>query len=139
MSDTLASRIYSANTALIVDGNVEAIDEFFTPDYVAHVTDGELSGGHDAVRKVITMLRRAFTGLKVEVEILVEAENRIAWQRTLKGTHDGSFKGFPATGRLLTWRDMVTTQFRDGLIAEEWVVTDLAERLLLARKGQAES
>lgn len=25
--------------------------------------------------------------------------------------------------------------FRNGLIAEDWVITDLAERLLLARKG----
>ena len=30
---------------------------------------------------------------------------------------------------------MVTSQFRDGLIEEEWFVTDLAERLLLGRKG----
>lgn len=30
---------------------------------------------------------------------------------------------------------MVTSRFRDGLIAEEWVVTDLAERLLLSRKN----
>lgn len=42
--------------------------------------------------------------------------------------------GFPATGRPIVWRDMLTTQFRDGLISEEWAVSDLAERLLLARK-----
>jgi hypothetical protein len=29
---------------------------------------------------------------------------------------------------------MVTSRFRDGLIAEDWVISDLAERLLLARK-----
>jgi hypothetical protein len=29
---------------------------------------------------------------------------------------------------------MVTSRFRDGLIAEDWVITDLTERLLLARK-----
>ncbi len=29
---------------------------------------------------------------------------------------------------------MVVSRFRDGLIAEEWVISDLAERLLLARK-----
>ena len=31
-------------------------------------------------------------------------------------------------------REMVTSRFRDGLIAEDWFLTDLAERLLLARK-----
>ena len=80
------------------------------------------------------MYRRAFADLKVEVDILVESKDRIAWHRTLRATHKGNFKGFPATGRLIVWRDMVTSRFRDGLIAEEWLITDLAERLLLARK-----
>jgi predicted ester cyclase len=68
------------------------------------------------------------------VEILVEGVNRVAWQRTLQGTHQTAFKGFPGSERNIVWRDMVTSQFRDGLIVEEWVVTDLAERLLLSRK-----
>jgi hypothetical protein len=29
---------------------------------------------------------------------------------------------------------MATSRFDNGLIAEDWVITDLAERLLLARK-----
>jgi hypothetical protein len=29
---------------------------------------------------------------------------------------------------------MLTSRFEDGRIAEEWVITDLAERLLLARR-----
>jgi predicted ester cyclase len=93
-----------------------------------------MTGGHDAIRRVVGMYRGAFADLKVEVEILVEGKDRVAWQRTLRATHQGDFKGFPATGRPIVWRDMVTSRFRDGLIAEDWVITDLAERLLLARK-----
>ena len=70
----------------------------------------------------------------MEVDILVKAKNRIAWQRTLRAKQTGPFKGFPATNRPIIWRDMITTEFRNGLIAEDWVVTDLAEKLLLARK-----
>lgn len=62
------------------------------------------------------------------------AKTRVAWQRTIRATHEGPFKGFPATGRPVVWRDMVTSRFRDGLIAEDWLLTDLAERLLLERK-----
>ena len=80
------------------------------------------------------MLRRAFPDIGLEVVILVEGKDRVAWQRTLKGTHLGAYKGFPGSGRVIVWRDMVISQFRDGFIAEEWVVTDLAERLLLSRK-----
>jgi hypothetical protein len=37
-------------------------------------------------------------------------------------------------GSPLCLRDMVTSRFRDDLIADDWRITDLAERLLLARK-----
>jgi hypothetical protein len=34
----------------------------------------------------------------------------------------------------MEWRDMVTRRFRAGMIVEEGSITDLAERLLLARR-----
>jgi steroid delta-isomerase-like uncharacterized protein len=135
MGHSLASKIQAANSQLIDHGNVEAIGEYFAPDYVAHLTDQDITG-HVAIRRFLSEIQRAFSDIKVEVEILVEAEDRVAWQRTLRATHQGSFKGFPATDRPMVWRDMVTSRFQNGLIAEDWVITDLAERLLLARKRQ---
>ena len=70
----------------------------------------------------------------MEIDILVKAKNRIAWQRTVKAKHTGTFKGFSATKRSIIWHDMITSEFRDGLIAEEWVISDLAEKLLLAAR-----
>jgi steroid delta-isomerase-like uncharacterized protein len=134
MSRSLASKIKAANSALITNGDLDAVGEFFTSDYVAHLTDEDMTGGHAAIRRVAGMYRRAFSDLRVEIEVLVEAKDRVAWQRRVWATHKGNFKGFPATGRSIVWRDMVTSRFLDGLIAEEWVITDLAERLLLARK-----
>jgi steroid delta-isomerase-like uncharacterized protein len=115
-------------------GRLDAIGDFFATNYVAHLTSNDLKGGHNAIRRFLNAYRRAFSDIKVEVEILVQAKDRVAWQRTLRATHTGNFKGFPATGRRIVWRDMVTSRFRNGLIAEDWVITDLAERLLLARK-----
>jgi hypothetical protein len=133
MSRSLASKIEAANSALIVNGDLGTVGEFFAPDHVAHFTNGDMTGGHGAIRRFVGTYRRAFSDIQVEVEILVKAKDRVAWQRTLRATHKGDFKGFPATGRRVVWRDMVTSRFRDGLIAEDWVITDLAERLLRAR------
>jgi predicted ester cyclase len=126
--------IEAANSALIVKGNLIEVADFFTADYVAHVTGQDFTGGHDVVKKTVRAYRRAFSDIEVEIDILVKARNRIAWQRTLRGKQTGAFKGFPATNRIIIWRDMITSEFRNGLIAEDWVVTDLAEKLLLARK-----
>lgn len=134
MGKTHASRIRAANLKLIVQYELDSIGDFFSPDYVVHITDQRIELGHDGVREVLGLYQRAFPEISVEVEILAEAKDRIAWQRTLRGVQQGSYKGFPASGRQIVWRDMITSRFRDGLIAEEWYITDLAERLLLARK-----
>lgn len=130
----LGLKIRAANDALLTNGQLDAVGKYFASDYVAHLTDQDLTGGHDAIRTVLAMYQRAFTDLRAAVDILVEGTDRVAWQRTLRATHRGDFKGFPATGRKIVWRDMVTSRFHDGLIVEDWVISDLAERLLLARK-----
>lgn len=135
MHSSAGSMIRAANQRLIVEGDLEAVDSFFAADYVAHLTDRAMTGGHKAIRGFVDGLRRAFPDVAVEVEILVEADDRIAWQRTLRATHLHAFRGFPATGQVMVWRDMVTSRIQDGLIAEDWSISDLAERLLLARKS----
>jgi steroid delta-isomerase-like uncharacterized protein len=134
MESAAISTIRAANSTLLEEGDTGAVSEFFTTDYVVHLTDAQTERGHAFVRRYLDMIGRAFREIEVSVEILVEAESRVAWQRTLRAHHYGAFLGFPASDRGIVWRDMVVSHFRDRLIEEEWVVSDLAERLLLARK-----
>lgn len=129
--------IEEANYSLFVEGNLEDIGDFFATDYTLHVTGRDITGGRKIVREVVGELRKSFPDITVDVEMLVEGHDRVAWQRTLRATHKSTFKSFPASGLLVEWRNMVTSRFHDGLIVEEWVVTDLAEKLLLSRKGGA--
>lgn len=132
--ESLSSKIKAANKTLIEKGDHDAIGKFFSPDYVAHLTGQDVAGGHGLVRGMLELYQRAFPRLKVQVDILLEGPDRISWQRTLRARQEGPFKGFPATGREIVWRDVVTSRFQDGLIKEEWVISDLAEQLLLSRK-----
>ncbi|MEO1596852.1 MAG: ester cyclase [Pseudomonadota bacterium] len=134
MSGSRAPIIESANATLIAARDLDAVGDFFSADYTAHVTGRSIRGGHEVVRKTLGALFRAFASIDVDVGVFLEDGDRVCWQRTLKGTQTGSFKGFPASQREIVWRDMVTSQFEGGLISEEWVVTDLAEQLLMARK-----
>lgn len=135
MPDSLSSTIKEANSVLYGDAEPTAVAAYFTDDYVAHVTSGDLVLGHDGVQSVLNLYRRAFPDAQVDVEILVQHGDRVGWQRTFRATHLGAFRGFPPTRRPIVWREMVTSRFRDGRIAEEWLVSDLAEHLLAARKG----
>lgn len=133
MPPSLGRRVEAANLALLIDGRLGAVGDFFAADYVAHGTDRDMAG-HAAIRRFVAAYRRAFPDLRVDVEVLAIAKDRVAWQRTLRATHKGDYKGFVATGRPLVWRDMVVSRFEEGLMAEDWVSTDLAERLLRAAK-----
>ncbi|MEY3209619.1 MAG: hypothetical protein RIT28_100 [Pseudomonadota bacterium] len=125
----------AANDALFVNGDLDAIPTYFLAEYVVQLAAGRTLRGHDGVRAALTLTRRAFSALSVEVEVLVEAQDRVAWQRTLRGTQTGAYHGFPASGREIVWREQVVSRIVEGKIAEEWLVSELAERLLLARKG----
>lgn len=134
MDRSLATKIKAANATLIAEGNLDRIADYFTPDYLVHFSEKDAAGGHEMIHKALVLIKKAFPQVEVVVEILVESDNRIAWMRTLSGVQKGSYKGFPASNRQIIWREMVTSEFRNGLIAQEWIVSDLAERLLLSRK-----
>ena len=125
----LETRIQEANEELLNKGNVDMAPEFFAATYVAHLTGRELRGGPEVIQGFVTDLRTAFPDLRVEVEVLFAEGDRVAWQRTHRGTHQGDFMGVPASGRSIVWRAIVVTRFEAGKIAEEWAVSDLGERL----------
>jgi predicted ester cyclase len=131
---TLATRIRLANSTLLAKGKLKDIAAFFTTDYVVHFSHAAPARGHAVIREALGRINAAFPRLRVKVEILVESGKRIACLRTLSGVQKGPYKGFPAGNRRIVWRELVTSEFREGLIAEEWIVTDLAEQLLLSRK-----
>lgn len=135
MNQHAKEQILSATSALFRDGQFEAIGKHFAPDYVVHIAGQDLRGGPKLIRSVIELYRGAFPDLAVDVQFFLESADTVSWQRTMRATHTGAFKGFPATGQPIVWREMVVSRFYNSLIIEEWVVTDLAERLLFARKS----
>jgi predicted ester cyclase len=129
--------ILSANSDLFLDGKYEAIGNHFSSDYVIHTAGQDLRCGPRLIRSAIELYRRAFPDLVVDVQFFMDSADTVSWQRTMRATHAGAFKGFPATGQPIVWREMVVSRFCDLLIIEEWIVTDLAEQLLFSRKSLA--
>jgi len=129
----LPDRVRSVNDALLNRGQTDLVPEFFAPDYVVHLADRDFHG-HAFIVAFVDQLRSAFPDLAVEVEVLVEDGGRVAWRRKYRGVQSGAFRGFPASGKTIEWQEMVVSRFEDGLIAEEWATTDLAEHLLLSRR-----
>jgi uncharacterized protein (AIM24 family) len=94
------SLIEAATAEVLVAGKVEAIGKFFSEDYVAHVTEHDVRGGHELIRAVMDMYRAAFSDLTAEVRVFVESSDTVAWQRTMRARHTGAFKGSLEQGAL---------------------------------------
>ena len=137
MSASLFAIVQSAASQLIEHGELPLIGQYFSQDYVVHLTGLDYGGGHKIVQAAITQIRKAFPDLRVDVDILLEGVDRVAWQRTMRGVQQGAFKGFPACNRQVVWREMLVSRVENGLIVEEWLSTDLAEQLLASRKKSA--
>lgn len=121
-------QLRAANEELLTKGNVAVARDLFAPNYVVHFNGGE-QRGPEAIEQFVAGLRAAFPDLRYEIEILATEGDRVAWLRTHQGTHQAEFMGVPASGRSITWRDMVVTRYEAGKIAEEWAVTDIGEHL----------
>ena len=98
MSRKQIEHIHAANEKLLVEGNAAAAAEYFAEDYAVHFT-GQDRVGLQLVEGFVRGIRTSFPDLTVEVEVLVTSKDRVAWQRTLRGTHAAPFQGFPPTGR----------------------------------------
>lgn len=124
-------RIRFGNDELLAQGNLDAIAEVFTTDYVVHAGGKDYSG-HQFIRRFVKQTRAAIPNLRVvDITVLSNTKGTVTWERTLSGTHKEPLRGIPASGKKITWHDMVVSRFEGSLIAEEWTVSDLAGQMML--------
>lgn len=116
---------------LIEKGNAAVVGDVFSENYLAHAGNKKHKG-HSFLKRFIKTLRKSIPDVHVlEVKYLLEEENSISWYRKLAGTHQVNMMGIPASKQAIVWEEMVVSRFENGLIIEEWLVSDLAGQLLL--------
>ncbi len=74
---------------------------------------------------VVNMMRRGFSDIQWELLEMVAEGDTVAARFTMRGTHDGTFFGFPATGRKIVGRAMNFYRFKEGKIVGEVGQPDL--------------
>lgn len=128
---TKTELLSDAAQQLIGEGNMEIISTYFTEEYLAHAENKEYSG-LDFIKRFSKTLHTSIPDIKVvAVQILVENDDTVSWLRTMQGTHKKNMMGIPASNKKLTWNEMVVSRFEGDKIAEEWLVSELAGKLML--------
>ena len=123
-----------ANAALVIDsfeafnrGDTERLLAVAAPDLVMHFAElQEPLHGRETWQQGFEMMRGAFPDLEAHIDDLVAAQDRVAVRVTFRGTHTGEFQGVPASGRAIHYVSHEFYRVADGLIAEEWICSDMA-------------
>src|SRR6185437_16024817 len=96
------------------------------PDFVMNLAGLPPMRGAEVWRHGFEIIRRGFPDLRAHIDDIVAAGDEVAVRLTFRGTHQGDYLGRPATGRSITYVSHEFYRIADGLIAEEWICSDMA-------------
>jgi steroid delta-isomerase-like uncharacterized protein len=111
-------------------GDADQCLAFAAPDLIINLAElPEPQHGHEVWRQGFELMKRAFPDLQAHVEDIFAAEDKVAVRLRFRGTHSGEFLGVPATGRSVEYVSHEIYRVDDGIIAEEWICSDMASLL----------
>lgn len=97
----------------------DRLEEFLAPECVYHGPEGAVEG-IDALREMCRELHRAFPDLRFSVEALRVDGDEVEVQWSLRGTHEGPFRGVEPTGRTVEMTGRHVEVVRGGRIVERF-------------------
>lgn len=107
-------------------GELSAATELLSPDFAFRGSLGNQLQGRESFGDYVRTVRSALAQYRCEVlECVVEKERAFAKMR-FSGMHVATFRGFAPTGKLVSWLGAALFRCEGGVIAELWVLGDLA-------------
>ncbi len=109
-------------------GDLEAIKEIFSPDFVCHATDGRDLSLEEMIeinRNNIEQQKIAFPDMTFINEDVIVKGDKVITRIAFRGTHTGDVEGIPATGNAVEGRSIPILRFANGKIAEGWHETNV--------------
>ncbi len=102
-------------------GKLDLVDEIFDR-YVSHQPDGHaLERGPEDVRQFIDEFHQAFPDFHSTIDDQIAEGDKVATRWTMRGTHQGEFRGIAPTGKQITVTGIGIFRFSDeGKVVESW-------------------
>jgi predicted ester cyclase len=108
------------------EGDTAAVFEFWSPDFVSHVTDRVAPGrvGTDVradEQEWWSQIMAALPDMDFSVGLLIESDDLVVSNWTVKGTHTGTaFFDVQPSGEPVEINGTAILRIRDGQIVEHW-------------------
>jgi predicted ester cyclase len=105
-------------------GNLAAIDELFSPDYIDYTNPPDWPPGREGHRKIVALYHAAFPDFHYTIEHEVAERDMVVVRGTYHLTHTGEFFGIAPTGKHVTTTGTHLFRIAAGKIAEHWCNND---------------
>lgn len=106
------------------DGNLALIDQLVAPGLVDHdpAQPARLRAlrGPEVMKQTVQMYRAAFPDVRITVDDVIAAGDKVAVRWHAEGTHRGELEGLAPTGARGLVTGITIDQWRDGQIVESW-------------------
>ena len=104
------------------EGRIQTVHELLSPDAVATGQRGAESKirGPEEFEKFVREFRGAFPDIKVTVEDVFGAGDKVVLRWSATMTHTGDAPGLPASNRAVRSRGITIARFEEGKIVEGW-------------------
>jgi steroid delta-isomerase-like uncharacterized protein len=110
------------------EGNLGVIDELVASDAVNHdpATPPQMRGlrGPEVLKRTVSMYRTAFPDVRITVDDVIAADDRVVLRWHSEGTHRGELAGLAPTGARGSVTGISIDQWKDGKVVEAWVEWD---------------
>ena len=121
------------------DGNLDAAPELLTPQFSFRGSLGNEMCGREAFTNYVRTVRAALADYQCEILSCVAEGNQAFAKMCFSGRHVAEFRGYEPTGKHVQWLGAALFRFEDSMIAELWVLGDLAGLDTLLKTQAAES
>jgi len=104
-------------------GNYALADEVLAANFVDH-THPNQAPGPESAKQEVKAFREGFPDARITIEQMIGESDIVAFRFVLRGTHLGTFAGFPPTGKeaVLTGEDFV--RIASGKTVELWSIQE---------------
>ncbi|MGW1214428.1 ester cyclase [Streptomyces sp. NPDC002499] len=107
-------------------GELDACVAMLTENFIANVPGvPDPLHGPEVWRLGAQAMWEGFPDLRINVEDMFGAEDKVAVRVHFRGTHRGTFQGVAATDREVSFRSVEIYRIEGDRIAEEWVAPDM--------------